>query len=184
MPRRLHQLSAICSAIFLSMSSTGVIRSSSTVGLASAGMQSNISAGSSDNVLRNFMILMLHEQAGTLACSMLVAFTLAATATAFQRPSLGIGVVLGQPHLKDRPERTQGNNGEKREEVGCQHFSTSQVELNSPANPMNAIDSIPAMIRFIAVPWINLGMLDSSDSSRSPASRTRASVNPNPAPSA
>jgi len=79
-----------------------------------------------------------------------VALALATAAAALQRPPLGVRVVFRQPQLKDSPEGTQGDDCEKREDVGRQQFITPQVELNSPAKPMNAMDRIPAMIRLNA----------------------------------
>lgn len=59
-----------------------------------------------------------------------------------------------------------------------------QALLNKPANPINAMDRMPAMIRFKAVPLINRGTSANSDSSRNPAMSTSARVKPRPAPNA
>ena len=56
--------------------------------------------------------------------------------------------------------------------------------LNRPAKPMNAMESMPAMMRLRAVLRIRRGTSANSDSSRIPAIRTSARVKPRPAPSA
>ena len=114
-----------------------------------------------------------------------IALVLAPATATLLRSRFYVGIVPRQPQLKDCPERTQSDDREQWKQISRHHYGLiPQVELNSPAKPMNAMDSMPAMIRFIAVPWISLGMFDNSDSSRRPASSTSASVKPIPAPSA
>ncbi len=84
----------------------------------------------------------------------------------------GSAVDTPDPLLEEAPyaaQRSEGDDGDQmRAHVlsigGRLRLTTSYAPLNSPANPMNASDRMPAMIRFIAVPFTTPGILDSSAS--------------------
>ena len=60
----------------------------------------------------------------------------------------------------------------------------SHAELKRPANPMKAIERLPAMMRTRAMPFASDGTSAISVASRIEAISTRASVRPNPPPMA
>ncbi len=79
---------------------------------------------------------------------------------------------------------TQPAQSPARLRIAITCVSIAQAPLNKPAKPVKAMDRMPAMIKFMAVPLMRRGTSAISDSSRRPAIKTSARVNPRPAPRA
>ncbi len=92
----------------------------------------------------------------------------------------GIAISKQMQRAPDHAGKGQSTDSKKLNHI----LFLSQAPLKRPAKPMKAMERMPAMKKLIAVPRTSAGRSKVSVSSRSPAIKTSARVNPTPAPSA